>query len=611
MKNAIIVSLSVSLTLTAGTSVTHSAPPTSPVRPTSGPTGVTVTFHDDTFNSADWELIPFFWGTGGSIEVAQVQSGGNPGSYRWVKDTVNTALPGNESGAAGFHRRVGASYDPSRQGPITAIAYAEDSILLSGFPGSEGQATGPALRQSGRVFIGQELTTPERSWTSRSRAGFVESDFILLADTGIDLTVHPDFSAAGSLIEFGFYRANSTPIGGTGYAIVGGIDNWSITVTSSACSPLPLPAASWWPADGHEADLVGANDGTLLGGATFAAGFSGQAFNFDGVDDYVEIPNAPSLNPAEQISVGAWYRPLSFRGAGTNPIVDKGYAAHVPPYYQYHLGVSGDRYPSTPASFDFSVALNGTLVSTTSPLHEWVPGHWYFVVGTYDGSYVRLYVNGRLRASQVATGSLADYGRDVRLGAFTNAFSGSGAGYLPGLVDEVFISSRALTPCEISSAFLAYSASFCRGDADQDGIPDYDDNCPQAHNAAQENTDGDLAGDGCDCDPADPTAIANVETDGVVVRPNRTTVEWCSATYSAGPSTHYDVSRGLVSEFPVGTGAHEVCVGSVVPLPEVEDSLMPNLGDGFWYLVRGRNSCGIGTYGSTSVGMERVTSTCP
>src|SRR5438105_9651082 len=59
------------------------------------------------------------------------------------------------------------------------------------------------------------------------------------------------------------------------------------------CAPPPPDIVSWWPGDGDANDIQGNNDGTLQNGATFAAGLVGQAFSFDGVNDYVEVQNSP------------------------------------------------------------------------------------------------------------------------------------------------------------------------------------------------------------------------------------------------------------------------------------------------------------------------------
>lgn len=69
--------------------------------------------------------------------------------------------------------------------------------------------------------------------------------------------------------------------------------------------------------------------------------------------------------------------------------------------------------------------------------------------------------------------------------------------------------------------------------------------------------------------------------------------------------------RGLISELPVGGGAAKTCLASGGTGNQVTDASVPPPGAGFYYLVRGSNVCGVGTYGATSAGVERVTSACP
>ena len=58
-------------------------------------------------------------------------------------------------------------------------------------------------------------------------------------DDLIDGTQHPDFSATGASIEFGFVRINSTAIGGiVAFSTVAGLDNWSLTIHTAA--PVPV-----------------------------------------------------------------------------------------------------------------------------------------------------------------------------------------------------------------------------------------------------------------------------------------------------------------------------------------------------------------------------------
>jgi hypothetical protein len=59
-------------------------------------------------------------------------------------------------------------------------------------------------------------------------------------------------------------------------------------------SSTPSPIA-WWKAENNAQDSAGNADGTVHGGVTYAAGVSGQAFNFDGVDGAISVPDLPQL----------------------------------------------------------------------------------------------------------------------------------------------------------------------------------------------------------------------------------------------------------------------------------------------------------------------------
>jgi hypothetical protein len=248
-------------------------------------------------------------------------------------------------------------------------------------------------------------------------------------------------------------------------------DSISILLNTAPLPTVPQQGlVALWRAENNALDSIGGNHGTLQNGATYAAGRYGQAFSLNGVDDYLEIPNSPSLNPASAITVEAWYQPVSFAGNGNNAIVSKGYSSHSAPHYEYHLGVNGDQYSSPnsrPGSFSFAVSPNNNYVYVESAANLWVPGNWYHLVGTYDGAEVRLYVNGVLQASQAATGTLNDYGKSVRIGAFNNI--SSSIDFTPGLIDEVAIHNRALPATEIAvvSTMVPNAFSFI----DQTGVP--------------------------------------------------------------------------------------------------------------------------------------------
>ncbi len=208
---------------------------------------------------------------------------------------------------------------------------------------------------------------------------------------------------------------------------------------------------AYYPFNGNAIDESGnGNKGALLPGGEGPTltedqfGNPNSAYSFDGINDYINLGNDSSLNPKNEITLAAWYKPVSFVGVGNNAIIDKGYFSHTYPHYQYHLGVTGDGYFATPGEFGFSVSDgNDSYRSGTEP-NLWEPENWYHITGTYDGSKVSLYINGKLIGTESADGTMVDYGNNAYIGTYSNFNS-----FTPGVIDEVRIYDRALSETEI------------------------------------------------------------------------------------------------------------------------------------------------------------------
>ncbi|RMF94797.1 MAG: PEP-CTERM sorting domain-containing protein [Candidatus Schekmanbacteria bacterium] len=192
-------------------------------------TASALVFYDSTFNDSDWSLTIQTKAGGGTVTAMQVATGGNPGEFREIINSVNYG-PG--SSVFGYHIRNGADYDPSTEGAIGSIDYSEDSIMFTGF--GDGEATGPALFQNGKYYYSAQLYSNQSVWTHQSLLSLGEQDFHTLYDNND----HPDFSATGSIISFGFFRANTTTFGS--YTIDAGIDNWTLKINPAV--PIPEPS---------------------------------------------------------------------------------------------------------------------------------------------------------------------------------------------------------------------------------------------------------------------------------------------------------------------------------------------------------------------------------
>jgi uncharacterized repeat protein (TIGR01451 family) len=210
------------------------------------------------------------------------------------------------------------------------------------------------------------------------------------------------------------------------------------------CKPCVAPAAglvSWWPGDGHSLDLTGGNNGVLVNGAAYSAGWVGPAFALDGVDDHVRVPDSTSLDLGNAITLEAWVYPLDPSHAG---ILAKG----VP-------GTDGV-YELALYQGKFYFRLNGALLNM--PSVSSVPASaWTHVAGTFDGSTAKIYINGVLDASQPYAGPIATDANPLHIGLY-----GQGPVYFSGQVDEVKVHDRALSAEEIAAEVAAGSWGTCR-----------------------------------------------------------------------------------------------------------------------------------------------------
>ncbi|MEO8428044.1 MAG: LamG-like jellyroll fold domain-containing protein, partial [Verrucomicrobiota bacterium] len=244
----------------------------------------------------------------------------------------------------------------------------------------------------------------------------------------------------GSVTAFPYSFTWSNVPAGTYSLTVKATDNTGGVATSSPVSVTVTPQSGsglvgYWRLDDAPgtaaSDSSGFNNqGSLVNGPLWTTGQIGGALSFDGVDDYISVNNSSSLNPVTQITLSAWIRPTST--AASSEIISKENNVNN----QYYLRLQGGN------KIRFTVA--GTVLNGTTTLSA---NTWYLVTGTYDGSLMKVYVNGFLDATATAALSMVDNGLNVRLGArqYTTPLT------FNGLIDDVRIYNRALTPAEVQA----------------------------------------------------------------------------------------------------------------------------------------------------------------
>lgn len=217
------------------------------------------------------------------------------------------------------------------------------------------------------------------------------------------------------------------------------------TVSNTVCGLWHLDEGS----GNITADSSGnSNIGNLVNGALWTSGKTNNAVQLDGIDDYVNVPDNSTLNGMSAITVAAWVNISQLPSAGQNyDIVGKDSNGNS---YRITLGASGTGHFVVNTSNN-SWYSAGTYAGFTTVLST---NTWYYIVGTYDGSNVRVYVNGSYEGSgsQTISGTINNSLSNVKFGYK----SSSNVDYLKGTVDEVNVYNRALTSDEVKNLYLSY-----------------------------------------------------------------------------------------------------------------------------------------------------------
>lgn len=229
------------------------------------------------------------------------------------------------------------------------------------------------------------------------------------------------------------------------------------------CAPPPAGLVSWWPAEGTAEDVAGDNDGTATG-ATYAAGMVGQAFSFDGDDDYVNISDSPGLDGHSALTLEAWIRPASL--GWPNPDPDSDYEAAI--ITKYDSTQDGRRsYVLALTDGHLKFVVFGTEGRLRAIADDAVSiDAWSHVAGIWDGNTIRLYVNG-VEVTATASGSTISQINDNdtafnigRVESYSGTFTGPAA-FFDGLIDEPSLYDEALSAADIAAIHNAGSDGKC------------------------------------------------------------------------------------------------------------------------------------------------------
>jgi hypothetical protein len=213
-------------------------------------------------------------------------------------------------------------------------------------------------------------------------------------------------------------------------------EEWLLEVTSPPTSNL----AGWWKLDdGSGSTAIDSsgqgNTGTLTAmdpATDWVAGTIGGALHFDGIDDYVDCGNNASLQiTGSEVSISVWIKVdvaedesgIAMKTSNSNWIDGYGLYANT-------------------NSITFYVTAYTIAASKSFTADD----QWHHVVGTYDGSSIRVWIDGVAGVAYSHTGNITNAVHSFEIGR------GASDSYnFAGTLDDIRVYNAALTEADVLS----------------------------------------------------------------------------------------------------------------------------------------------------------------
>ncbi len=225
------------------------------------------------------------------------------------------------------------------------------------------------------------------------------------------------------------------------FTLFGGRATWD---HAGKTSRRPLLAGHWKFDEGSGGTAFDSSGnghhGTLQGGAGWDTGkFNGKALSLDGIDDYVQVGDAPGLKMSNALTISAWIYPKD-------------------PPVQGSTG-EGGIIVNREGEYEIARFANGTIqwaFANSNPEWNWIntgyvapEKEWTHIAVVYDYGTIKTYANGRLVYTYDGEGPIGD------VDTTRNDFRIGGRQFAPrhfhGLIDEVAIYNRALSAGAIAA----------------------------------------------------------------------------------------------------------------------------------------------------------------
>lgn len=219
---------------------------------------------------------------------------------------------------------------------------------------------------------------------------------------------------------------------------------------SGFCNAADL--VGYWPLDENQGavagDAIGDYDG-IIHGCTWIPAKIGSGLSFNGTStDYVEISNTTSPNPYRltHVTLSAWIYPKAYPTGYPmwwNGIVGKAY--YTESTYGIRLGYDRKLYFCVYGPFGAGGSVKSFSYKSSSDI---LLNEWHHVAVTYDGEYIKFYLDGALDAVYTESRLSGLYNQNIFIGS-----TYANGRYFNGYIDEVKIYNGALTIQEVEAEY--------------------------------------------------------------------------------------------------------------------------------------------------------------
>ncbi len=211
------------------------------------------------------------------------------------------------------------------------------------------------------------------------------------------------------------------------------------------CVESPARRVAWWRGDGNANDAVGTNHGTFLGGTTFGPGVIDQAFSFDGVNDFVQVPDSDLWAfGSDDFSIDLWVNHSELRNSTSvydpQPIyIGNDSGGGITDKWTFTLG-------GGTLQFQFGSPSIGEFFLVQAPFSPTL-NQWYHLAVTRSADTFSLFVDGVIVGSEVNTNAIPNPSAPLTIGQAENT------GFMRGRIDEIGIHDRALASHEVAAIY--------------------------------------------------------------------------------------------------------------------------------------------------------------